>query len=194
MKGERQIIILAVFLFVLTSLSFSQSKNNLEEFKTKAVFQLAVHKSDFLKVGESKLVTESAFVTRTNKFFGGKINALVIQFFTKPITAEAQADILQNDGKEMTKNDYASLVLFLDQQNQISQVNLTFVVPGTSVVRTVASTSEEVRKLFSDYHFDHEHLRLKSKGSYNEPESQGEQLSLSWDADLNVAVFDAMTR
>jgi len=90
----------------------------------------------------------------------------------------------------MTKGDYAALVLFLDQQNHISQVNLTYVIPGTTVVRTVASTSEDMRKYFSDYFFDYERLRLKSKGSYNEPESQDEEVSLSWDVDLNVPVSD----
>jgi len=180
----------ALYFLSATVDSFSQTKSDLEQFRTKAVFQLAIHKSAVLKLGDSKLVTESVFVTRTNKFFGGRINALLIQFFTRPITAEAQADILKNDAKEMTKGDYAALVLFLDQQNHISQINLTYVVPGITVVRTVASTSEDIRKYFSDYHFDHERLRLKSKGSYNEPESQDEEISLSWDVDLDVPVFD----
>jgi hypothetical protein len=47
-----------------------------------------------------------------------------------------------------------------------------------------------MRKYFSDYLFDYERLRLKSKGSYNEPESQDKEVSLSWDVDLNVPVFD----
>ena len=209
MKVKRQIVsAAALFIFFSMGLTFSsayaqgygeirpatageESKNGLEGFKTNAVFELAVHKSSVLKIGDGRLVTESAFATLTNKFFGGRINALLIQFFTRPITAEGQNDLLQNDGKEMTSNDHVALVLFLDQQKQISQINLTYVVPGTSVVRTVAYTPDQIRKYVSDYRFDRERLRLKSKGSYNEPASGDEQVDLSWEMDLDVPVFDA---
>ena len=59
------------------------------------------------------------------------------------------------------------------------------------VVRTVASNREDLTKYFSDYHFDQNRLRLKSKGSYNTaPDSKEEILTLSWETDLDIPVFD----
>jgi hypothetical protein len=48
-----------------------------------------------------------------------------------------------------------------------------------------------VTKYFADYHFDRSRLRLKSNGTYHTPpDSKDEVLRLSWDADLNIQVFD----
>ena len=52
-----------------------------QDFQTKASFDLVVQKSPVLKLGNSRLETKSAFVTYTNEFFGGRTNALKIQFF-----------------------------------------------------------------------------------------------------------------
>jgi hypothetical protein len=162
-----------------------------QEFQTSASFFLAVQKSKVLKLGKSRLATKSAFVTYTNEFFAGKTNALKVQFFTQPIVEDTRAKLLRNDNNEISRGGYGALVLFLDERNQIWQVNLTYVIPGTTVVRTVASNREELTKYFSDYHFDQNRLRLKSKGSYNTaPDSTEEILTLSWDTDLDIPVFD----
>jgi len=162
-----------------------------KEFQTRALFYLAVQQSKVLNLGKSKLETKSAFVTYTNEFFAGKTNALKIQFFTRPIGEETQAKLLRDDNHEISRGGYAALVLFLDERNQIWQANLTYVIPGTTVVRTVASNREELTKYFSDYHFDRNRLRLKSKGNYNTaPDSKEEILTLSWDTALDIPVFD----
>jgi hypothetical protein len=81
--------------------------------------------------------------------------------------------------------------LFLDERKQIWQANLTYVIPGTTVVRTVASNREELTKYFSDYRFEQNHLRLKSNETYNTaPDSKDEILTLSWATDLDIPVFD----
>ena len=165
------------------------------EFQTKALFNLAVQKSKVLKLGKSRLETKSAFVTYTNEFFEGVTNALKVQFFTQPIMEEARAKLLRGDNHEISRGGYAALVLFLDEErNQIWQANLTYVVPGTTVARTVASSSEELTKYFSDFHFDHNRLQLKSKGSYTAPDSKEEILTLSWDTDLDLPVFDQIKK
>ena len=165
------------------------------EFQTKAFFNLAVQKSKVLKLGKSRLETESAFVTYTNEFFGGATNALKVQFFTQPIKEEARAKLLRGDNQEISRGGYATLVLFLeDDENQIWQANLTYVVPGTTVARTVAASPEELTKYFSDFHFDHNRLQLKSKGSYTAPDSKEETLILSWNADLDLPVFDRIKK
>ncbi len=112
------------------------------EFQTKALFNLDVQKSKVLKLGKSRLETESAFITYTNEFFGGATNALKVQFFTQPIKEEARAKLLRGDNQEISRGGYATLVLFLDEErNQIWQANLTYVVPGTTVARDGGSES-----------------------------------------------------
>jgi hypothetical protein len=161
-----------------------------QEFQTQAVFNLAVQKSPVLKLGNSRLATKSAFVTYTNEFFAGKTNALKIEFFTQPIGEEARAKLLKNDNREISRDGYAALILFLDERKQIWQVNLTYVIPGTTVARTVASNREELTKYFSQYRFEQNRLRLKSKGTYStSPDSKDEVLTLSWDTDLELPVF-----
>ena len=165
------------------------------EFQTKALFNLAVQKSQVLKLGKSSLETKSAFATYTNEFFEGVTKALKVQFFTQPIIEEARAKLLRGDNREISTGGYATLVLFLDDdEKQIWQANLTYVVPGTTVARTVAASPEELRKYFSDYHFDHNRLQLKSKGSYTAPDAKEEILILSWDTDLDLPVFDQIKK
>jgi hypothetical protein len=102
---------------------------------------------------------------------------------------------LRNDNREISGGGYAALVLFLDEQKQIWQANLTYVIPGTTVVRTVAWTSEDLAKYFSDYELDHNRLRLKSKGVYNtQADSKEEILTLSWDTELDIRVFDQVKK
>jgi hypothetical protein len=101
------------------------------------------------------------------------------------------AKLLKGDNKELSRGGFAALVLFLGQRNQITQANLTYVIPGTTVVRTVASNREEVAKHFADYRLDQNRLRLKSKGSYSTaPDAKDEILTLRWDTDLHIPIFD----
>jgi hypothetical protein len=150
---------------------------------------------DFQTKASFDLVIRSAFVTYTNEFFGGRTNALKIQFFTQRIGAETQAKLLKRDDRDIGKNGYAGLVLFLDAQDRVRQANLTYVIPGTTVVRTVASSPEELTRYISDYHFDRSRLRLKSRGTYKTAfDEKDEVLTLSWDTDIDLRVFDQIKR
>jgi len=185
------IIVILFFSAFSTPIYSEPTPSTVQQFQRRALFQLDVQKSTVLKLGKSSLQTKSAFVTYTNEFFAGKTNALKVQFFTQPIGEESRAKLLQNDNREISRGGYAALVLFVDERNQIWQANLTYVIPGTTVVRTVASNREELTKYFPDYHFDQNRLRLKSKGSYNTaPDSKEEILTLSWDTDLDIPVYD----
>ena len=168
------------------ALGASSAYSDVQDFRTRAAFELVVSGSKVLRSGTSKIVTESAFVTLTHTLLG-KTDGLEIQFFTKPITDAARADILEHGARELRRSDHAALVLFLDKNRQVWQVNLSYVVPGTTVARTVAWKPEDLRQ-FSNYKFDGKRLLLKSKGLYNE--SGEEQLRLSWDVDLNLPVFE----
>jgi len=185
------ILILAAFA---TDISAASSRTS-QDFQTNASFDLRVQKSAVLRLGATRLETQSAFVTYTNEFFGGRINALKIQFFTQPIGADTQATLMKRGEGDIGKNGYAALVLFLDAKDQITQANLTYVIPGTTVVRTVASSREELTRYVSGYYFDRIRLRLKSRGTYNTaPDAKDEVLTLTWDTELDLPVFDQIKR
>ena len=145
-----------------------------------------------LSTNANRIVTQSAFVTRAHGLIPGNSEGLEIQFFTKPITEAGINDILKNGAKEWKKGDYATIVLFLDKDNKLWQANLSYVIPGTTVARTVAWKPEELKKYFSNYQFDGKRLILKSNGSYSETEPGKEKMRLSWNVDFNLPVFDSV--
>ena len=162
-----------------------------QDFKTKAEFELVVNDSSVVKTGASRIVTQSAFVTLAHGLIPGNSEGLEIQFFIKPITEAAVTDILKNGAKELKRTDYAALVLFLGKDNRVWQANLSYVVPGTTVARTVAWKPEELKKYFSTCQFNGKRLVLKSNGSYSETESGKEKMRLSWNVDFNLPVFNS---
>ncbi len=162
------------------------------DFRTKAVFELVVRESSVLRAGASKIVAHGAFVTRARGLAPGNSDGLEIQFFTTPVTDAAKTEILRNRGRGLRKSDYAALVLFLGRDGRIWQVNLSYVVPGTTVARTVAWSPEELAKSFSSYRFDGKRLILKSDGSYSETESGRETMRLSWNVDVDLPVLQAV--
>jgi hypothetical protein len=180
------------FAVVVGFVSAAQSSSDfsLKDFNTNAVFELVNHQSGVIRQGSTRIVAVSAFVTHTNELFPGKTEGLEIQFFTKPITEAARTDILENGAKQLTKSDYATLVLFLDKEKRVGQVNLSYVIPGTTVARTVAWKPEDLKRSFSNYQFDGKRLRLKSKGTFSELNSKQEAMSLSWDVDFDLPVFE----
>jgi hypothetical protein len=187
--------IVRIVILLLCALATDIHAEPARDFQTRASFELVVQKSQVLKLGKSRLETKSAFVTFTNEFFGGRTNALKIQFFTQPIGEDAQAKLLKRDTRDISRDGYVALVLFLDERDQISQANLTYVIQGTTVVRTVASSQKELGSYFSDYHFDRRRLHLKSKGTNNTAaDSKDEVLTLSWGTDLDVPAIDQIKK
>ena len=165
-----------------------------QDFKTDAVFKLMVHKSSVLKLGSSAITTLSAFATVMTKGTIGYSEGIEIQFFTKPITEENKTDLLQNGAKELRKGDHAVLVLFLDNKQNVAQANLTYVIPGTTVTRTMAWKPEDLKRYFSIFKFDGKRLMLKSEGSYSDADSEQEKLTLSWKMDVDLPVFNEITK
>src|SRR6185503_12463603 len=157
----------------------------LQDFQTRAAFELMVHDSKPLPAGTSKIATQTAFVTLAHGLVPGNSDGLEIQFLPAAITEKVKADILENDAKESKKTSYTAFVLYVGKDNKIWQANLSYVAPGATVARTVAWKSEELQKHFSDYSFDGKRVALKSKGSYSESEKGVEKLRLSWEVDLN---------
>ena len=172
----------------------SSSAFTLKDFQTRAVFELVVNDSKPLSSGTSKIATQSAYITLAHGLVPGNSDGLEIQFFPQPITEKVKADMLENEARESKKTSYAAFVLYIGKDNKIAQANLSYVVPGTTVARTVAWKSEELQKYFSDYAFDGKRLILKSRGSYSESEKGRETLRLSWNVDLNLPVVREFKR
>jgi hypothetical protein len=159
----------------------------------KAVFELDNHQPDYIRPGRSRIVAVSAWATHRNNLFPGRTEGLDILFFTRPITAADSIDIVEHDAKELKKSDFAALVLFLDKEHKIGQVNLSYVVPGTTVARTVAWKPEDLAKSFSDCQFDGKRVRLKSKAAFSEVNAKHQALALSWDVDVDLPVVERRT-
>jgi hypothetical protein len=163
---------------------------------TTGRFDLDVTKSQVVRLGKSHVDAVSAFVTYTDKFFNGKTKALEIQMFTVPIDAAAWTRLLKKDEDhaELARAGLAVFVLFVDAQNRITQVNLTYVIPGTTVVRTIAWTEADIAKWFADYRYSEGRLQLKSKGAYaTGADSPAESFTLSWDVSLDTPVVQRLT-
>jgi len=189
LKKRPHLLSLAICFIASQVGAQSGAQFNAQDFNTRSVFELVVNDSSVLKVGASKIVTQSAFVTLAHGLIPGNSEGLEIQFFTKPITEAAIADILKNRARELKKRDYAAFVLFLDKANKLWQANLSYVIPGITVAITVAWKPDELKKYFSSYQFDGKRLTLKSKGSYSDMESGKENLRLAWNVDFNLPVF-----
>jgi len=192
-RVKKLLYFVGIGIWLIASHVWAQSDVRLspQDFKTKAEFELVVNDSSVLKAGASRIVTQSAVVTLAHGLIPGNSEGLEIQFFIKPITEAAVTDILKNGAKELKRSDYAALVLFLDKDNRVWQANLSYVVPGTTVARTVAWKPEELKKYFSTYQFKGKRLVLKSNGSYSETESGKEKMRLSWNVDFNLPVFNS---
>ena len=163
-------LILAISVLLSPLLAGSYGPFTLQDFQTRAAFELVVHDSKPLTSGTSKVTAQSAYVTLVHGLVPGNSDGLEIQFFPKPVTEKVKADILENDAKESKKTSYAAFVVYIDKGNKISQANLSYVVPGITVARTVAWKSEDLQRYFSDYRFDGKRVVLKRKGSYSESE------------------------
>ncbi|HEX2932540.1 MAG TPA: hypothetical protein VHV54_22620 [Candidatus Binatia bacterium] len=189
-----QSVIVALTLVLSPLPAGSYGPFTLQDFKTRASFELVVSESKPLKAGTSKIAAQTADVALAHGLVPGNSDGIEIVFFPQAITEKVKTDILDNDAKESKKGSYAAFVLYIGKDNKIAQANLSFVVPGTTVARTVAWKPEELQKYFSDYKFDGKRVVLKSKGSYSESEKGREQLRLSWDVDLNLPVVREVKR
>lgn len=183
----RAFIFICCLVAADVALSVAAEKFQLGDFQTRAGFELVVHKSRYLKPGTSKFTAQSAFVSLAHGLNPGKSDGLEVIFFEKPITESDLADLMNNDARvTRSSGRYAAMVLYLDKENRVSQVNLSFVVPGTGVARTVAWKPDELKRYFSQVSFTNGRLALKSNGSYSEAEPSQDVIKLSWNVDLNL--------
>ena len=141
---------------------------------------------------EKTVVTKSAVVVLTDEFFAGRTNALKILFTPERLTEPQRLEAVRDDGRALMKKDYAVVVLFIDKENRITQVNITVVVPGQTVVRTVAYKQEELRPFVAGYSYDGARLKLKNKGTFTEATPGQAPIKLGWDIDVNAPVAEKL--
>lgn len=154
--------------------------------KATGSFELVVKDSKPLKPGTSRIRYQSAFASRVHGLIPGNADGIEIVFLTK-LMPEAGVPALRT-------GDYAAFVLFLDRDDHVWQVNLSYVVPGTTVARTVAWKPDDLRKHFSRVTVGGGRVVVKSKGTYSETESGREALKLTWDVDVDLPVIREVTR
>jgi len=68
----------------------------LQDFQTKAAFELVVTDSKALKPGTRKIAAQSAYVTLAHGLVRGNVDGLEIQFFPTQATEKVKAEILEN--------------------------------------------------------------------------------------------------
>ena len=157
-------------------------------------FDLSVDRSTVLRAGKSHVETKSAFAVYNAKFFAGRISGLEVHLYASPIDARARERLLANprDDQQLLAGGAAYFIFLLDRESRITQANLTIVVPGTTVARTVAYTTADIAKWFSDYHYVSGRLHLNSKGAYaSTADSKDEKLSMAWDVTLDLPVVES---
>ena len=135
-------------------------------------FDLSVEKSPVLRSRKNHLESTSASAIYSDPYMKSRMAGFKIEM---PAGADGSA----------------AFVVLLDKAGQITQVNLAIVVPGSTVIRTIAWTPADLAKYFSEYRYENHRLRLRSKGTYaTGPDSPNEVLSMSWDVDLDVPVVE----
>ena len=127
-----------------------------------------------LSLNGTTLVTKSPVVVLTDEFFSGRTRALKILFTSEP------------------RKDHAFLALLIDKDNRIWQVNLIFVLPGQTVIRTVAWKPEELERFSAGYFYDGKRLKLRNKGNFKDPSSEKSPVSLAWDVNVDAPVVDKL--
>lgn len=140
-------------------------------------FELVVKDAKPLKAGTTRIRSSSVVASRVHGLVPGYADGIELVFATTP---------------EMRSGDYAAMVLFLDREDRVTQVNLSYVVPGTTVARTVAWKPEDLRTQFSNVSIRGGRVALKSKGTYSEIEAGHE--TLTWDVDVDLPVIREVTR
>jgi hypothetical protein len=170
------------------ALSVAAADFNPQDYRTKASFELAVERSKYVKAETSRIAAQSAIISLAHGLEPGNSDGLEVLFFTRPVTEAALPDIMNNDAEQMRRSSHAVLALYLNKQRTVSQVNLSYVVPGTTIARTVAWKADDLKRYFSDMSFTNGRLRLKSKGVYTESDPGQDAMRLSWDIDLDLPV------
>ena len=136
-----------------------------------------------MKPGRHKLICLSAFAEDMRR--EGRFHFSGIDIFFAPKTADGH---VPKPPEEIKKGEFANINLMVDKTNRVTQVNMTVVVPGSTVARTVAWKAEDLKKYFSNVYIKGKKVVLRSEGTYEDAESEIERACFHWNVDVDVLV------
>lgn len=174
---RRPVLTAACVMCVIALIGAGRSSGAPARFS--GAFGLVVKDAKPLKAGTTRIRSRSAVASRVHGLVPGNADGIELVFATTP---------------DVRSGDHAAMVLFLDRDDRVTQVNLSYMMPGTTVARTVAWKPEDLRKQFSDVSIRGGRVALKSKGTYSEIEAGREALTLTWDVDVDLPVIREVTR
>jgi hypothetical protein len=138
--------------------------------------------------GTTHFETSQAFVMHVHGLQPGNVDGIKITFVTDRITETNQADIFETGGDRLTTGPHATFVLFLDKERKVGHVNVTYVVPGTTVGNTVAWDPKDLATKFGNFQFDGKRVTLKSASSYEHSVNDVKERTLRWNVEVNLPV------
>jgi hypothetical protein len=177
---KRYILLLAVLVPPISGVVCGQVP---AESHAQATFDLEVKRSEVMKAGKSTLTSRLAFASVMHRESPIKFKGVDIF-----LPSQTSAGTAPKNVTEVKRGEYANINILLDKSNQVTQVNISIVVPGSTVARTVAWKAEDLKKYFSDVTVEGRRITLKSKGVYEDPGSESEQATLRWNVDVDVSI------
>ncbi len=157
---------------------------------------LDVQRSKALTLGKSHVETVSAFVTYTDRFFGGRTNALSIHLYAAPMNAATRARLLAN-----SRDDLGVPVVSVRLIDPVRRQAESSYASESAIYRARhhdggdgrVSAGRPRERVFG-ISLCQRTPRLKSKGRYvPDSVSPDDEYTLSWDVNLDVAVVDRIS-
>lgn len=148
-----------------------------------ATFELEVKRSDVMRLGKTTLKCVNALATPMHRV--GRAQFTGIDIFFAPQSADGR---IPKSAKEFQQAQYVNLNLMTDATGKVTQMNMSVVIPGKTVARTIAWKPEDLRKYFSKVILKDKRVVLKSSGAYDDPQTASEQASLHWDVDIDAPI------
>src|SRR5262245_594423 len=148
-----------------------------------ATFELEVKRSDVMKLGKTTLKCVNVLAIPMHRDARAKFTG--IDIFLAPQSADGR---VPKSAKEFQQTQYVNLNLMTDATGKVTQVNMSVVIPGKTVARTIAWKPEDLRKYFSKLILKDKRIVLRSSGAYDDPQTASEQATLHWDVDIDTPI------
>lgn len=161
--------------------------------KAVGVLELTNRQPDILLQGKAHLDLVDGRATHGPKLALGT-EGFRIDLYTKPVTATDGSSLSASEVARIEKAGTAIVVILLDKQGAIGQVNLTMVIPGSTVTRTVAWKPKDLESWTAGFRHGAGRLTLRNNGAFSELSAKGEPLELTWKLDIDLPVTESAGR
>lgn len=193
MKPHARFVSAAVLLGAWSVGGGQAAPANARHSRVAGAIELTNHQPDILLQGKSRLdLVDGRAVHSPTLAVGAE--GFRIDLYTKPVTAADGSDLPAADVARVEKAGLAVVMILLDKQGAIGQVNLTMVIPGSTVTRTVAWKAKDLESWSAGFHRDGARLTLRHTGVLNDVNAKGEALELTWKLDIDLPVTESARR